>query len=304
MPRTYSMTDKRKWLDAFERGETEASIARQQRPSCDVRTVRKGIEQARQQRAAQDARAQLTVEALRGHQESLLSIVREVLGALTLPAHGLQVPAEIGDDPSPILLPAARVEYRHSKEWTLTFHCEEKPEWKLLQEHLRRDKMWKSISQWKKAIVAHLKARVVLKTKAVDLLTERTGYQMMGKNGIPPFISDSAADLLYRVTLGPILGTPDGTDFQSNITADADSAEVAIGGTTLATVPKGEEQDCKTHILLARGDLSASEEASQVGETYEAAKEQTDKAREAVEEICLLGLVPGECRICKRLLGM
>jgi hypothetical protein len=48
MPKKFSVTDKNKWLEEYENGKPEASIA--SGSSCDLRTVRRGIEEARRQR--------------------------------------------------------------------------------------------------------------------------------------------------------------------------------------------------------------------------------------------------------------
>jgi len=86
-----------------------------------------------------------------------------------------------------------------------------------------------------------------------------------------------------------------------NIGADIDTGQVKYGeGTTLALAP-GKEEDCKDNIIDALKELSKTEEIDTVINTYEEHKTSIDRASRAVDEIRMMGLVPGQCRICRRL---
>ncbi len=69
---------------------------------------------------------------------------------------------------------------------------------------------------------------------------------------------------------------------------------------TLAVAP-GSEQRTKQHLLDAVRDLGKSPEVKAVVETCQTLEQITTKARHVVEDIRLLGLVPGQCEICHRL---
>ena len=56
----------------------------------------------------------------------------------------------------------------------------------LLKEHLKNDRLWKVLAQWKKAYAAHLTARIALQRKTVTLLEEETGYKLVDKHDVPP----------------------------------------------------------------------------------------------------------------------
>ena len=98
MPKKFSITDKKKWLEDYENGKPEASIAGDS--SCDLRTIRRGIEEARRGRDAQTARIDLLKRALLNHQEHLLNKLEELLSTLTMPAHDWAALSWVEDDQS------------------------------------------------------------------------------------------------------------------------------------------------------------------------------------------------------------
>ena len=69
---------------------------------------------------------------------------------------------------------------------------------------------------------------------------------------------------------------------------------------TLAVAP-GNEQRAKQHLLDALQALAKSPEVEAVVETSQPLQQTAAKARQVVEDVRLLGLVPGQCEICSRL---
>ena len=106
--------------------------------------------------------------------------------------------------------------------------------------------------------------------------------------------------LLYQAALYHVLGIPSGTDLEQNIVAAPDHGEVKHKGSTLAKAP-GAEDECKQNILDAFRELKVSIEARSTAITCRKIDGLTARARRAVEEISLLGLIPGQCRVCRRL---
>ena len=82
MPKKFLDTDKRKWLKLYEDGKTEIQIAKEY-AKCDLRTVRRGIEEARHKLDVKVARAELLKEALRKHQDSLFKELDEIIHRIT-----------------------------------------------------------------------------------------------------------------------------------------------------------------------------------------------------------------------------
>lgn len=300
MPRKIPLTQMREWLKSYEEGKSEASIARDARR--DVRTVKRGIEQARREQDVHNARAELLKDALKKHQGDLLGVINGVLSALVVPPHNLQLGQKRHARPTPIPLSGATASHEAGKGWTVVLHVEKTSLWGLLQEHLKRDPLWNTVAAWEKALVAHLQARIALVNKTAALLEQKTGYKLVDKPVDPPFLYlYPTIELFYQVALNKTIGVPDGTNPEGNIVVDTATGEVMHGtGSILANAP-GAEEECKANILDAFRDLQASNEAIRVAETYRGVKESTMKARQAVEEISLLGLVPGQCRVCRRL---
>jgi hypothetical protein len=63
----------------------------------------------------------------------------------------------------------------------------------------------------------------------------------------------------------------------------------------------GSEEECRVGIIEAFTKLQKDNAVSEVTKLRTKLRESMDKARRPVKEITLLGLVPGRCRVCKRL---
>lgn len=301
MPKKFSAGDKRDWLDLYEKGKTELQIAREH-VHCDVRTVKKAIEEARRQRDAQTARAELLKEALRKHHGDLLSIIEGILPALQVPPANLEVSWKLEASPSPIRLSGATAQYKLLSGCTVFFQSENSPLWGLLEEHLKRDQMWKVIGHWKRVVAAHIDARIALNRMAAMLLEKKTGLKLVDRvpEQGPYLLAHVAMPQVYEPALHVALGIRYGREPEHDIVADTKNGEVTYQNSPLAKVP-GAEQECRQNILKAIAELRASTEAENVATTYREVVEITAKARRVVEEIALLGLVPGQCRVCRRL---
>lgn len=77
MPRKVSMVTKKQWLTEYDEGKTQISIANEHKR--DVRTIKKGIEDARRERDITFARAELLKEALRKHNSDLMSLLEQLM---------------------------------------------------------------------------------------------------------------------------------------------------------------------------------------------------------------------------------
>lgn len=301
MPKKFSINELRHWLSSYEAGKPIASIAKQ--AHCDVRTVKKGIEQARLARDVSTARADLLKEALHRHQDDLKGVLEGILSSLEVPALNQGIPWK-WQEASIIPLRNARGELEPDVVQPVVkviLDVEDKLQWGLLQEHLKRDKMWELVEQWKKAVAAHLRAKINLAWKTAILLTGKTHYPLLEKPTKPPFLySYNVITPLYQEALYEAMGLPQKSKLQDSIVTDAGSGEVKLGGFALGKAP-GAEDECKKNILKALKKLKKSEEAKDVATSYRLVEELTAKTRRVVAEISLLGLIPGQCRVCRRL---
>jgi len=300
MPKKIPLTEIRQWLENYEQGIPEAQIAKDAKR--DVKTVKRGIERAHRERDATAARAELLKEALQKHQNQLLDVIDNVLSALVVPGPDLALNRQRDGSLAPIQLSRATISYDPQKGLVLKLHDENTAQWELLKEHLRHDRLWRMVDRWKEAMIAHIQARTDLKRKTAYTLENTTGYRLVKTPVDPPFLyEDNAVNLLYETALKRALGVQDDVNLEEDIIVDTNSGQVRYHiGLILAEAP-GEEEQCKTKILNAFSTIQEAGEIVKVASTHRSLVEPTAKARRAVEEISLLGLVPGYCRVCRRL---
>lgn len=303
MPKKISPNDMRHWLKQYDSGKSEAAIAKAAHR--DVRTVKRRIAQARRERDASGARVELLKNALKQHQDRLLNVVKEVESGLVMPTRDLLRAYWQITPTSTLGFVGSTATYETEKGWIVTLVAESKLEWGLVQEHLKGDPMLASLTAWRKAFAAHIDANVNFSAKCAASLMGKTGYKLVAqtvdRSDEPPFLySWSTLDLIFQAALDKALGVVQTKNLEEMIEVHTDSGILWYGGNKLAEAP-GEEERCKGNILAALEEAIESTEAAKMGQTYRELEEATKKAGRAVEEILLLELVPGECRICRRL---
>lgn len=303
MPKKFSITDKNKWLEKYENGKSESSIANESK--CDLRTIRRGIEEARRERDAQAARIDLLKQAVSKHHETLLQKLGEMLSALTMPPHDWaalswhrgeeSILSEINLDTEDTLEDQVS---KDSKDSVAQVDMVED----MLRQHLRTDKLWKILTRREKAYASHRLARIALQYKVVNLLEEKTGHKLEASGDVtPPFLcSYTTGDLFHKMTLANAFGDCKNDAWQDEIVVDTSGGCVKYRNLILAEVP-GKAGKCRRNLLDAFREMQLLPEVIRVVNTYKELDESTFKAEQAIEEIRLLGLVPGVCKVCRRL---
>lgn len=173
----------------------------------------------------------------------------------------------------------------------------------LLRQHLKTDKLWKWLAQWEKTLGSHLANREALQRKVVTVLEEKTGYKVIDDRdaAAPPFLfSHTTGHLLYKSAMDSAFGSGHSGKMEDNIVADTQKGAVTYHNSILAVAP-GHEEDTRSNILDAYREFLASDELMNVIITFRTLKESVTRVRQAVEEILLLGFIPGQCNICRRL---
>ena len=314
MPKKIPIVEKRRWLQDYEQGKSEAAIASQNHR--DLRIIKKGIEEARRERVVNMARADLVKEAIRNHNEKLLSIVQEILPVLKPPASTQKVPWRRQISTSSIPINGGKAEYEYCEQpkvFTIVLDVESKADWRFFEEHVKYEGLWKLLNQWKKILASHLEARMVLKRSLEKLLEDdgkgpeaselakRGKYVLTDEPVDSAFIYSHSVDFLFQMATQRLLELADTGDFEDSIIADSDSGDVRCGGTILAHAP-GAGQEYRDHLINAISNLMHKhEEVNSVSKTYKIVEELAVKVRKSAEEISSMGLVPGQCKICRRL---
>lgn len=302
MPKIYLPHQKQRWLQLYESGRSDKRIASDAK--VDYRTVKKGIEEARQERNAMSAQIELVKEALSDHKDQLLLKVDEMAATVVMPPDTLEIRKDNNGSTAPIPLTRATVRVNESGILVIDVHAEGKVAWELFQEHLKRDKVWKSYKEWKEAVLTHIKARIDLKSAAAGLIKDKTGLEIGDKTtdkGETSHVYSTTVQTFYEVALRRALKRIDGTNLEGRMVASPDGY-VRNGpvGTELAYSPQ-EVGKCREGLLSALESLYESSEFERVTTSFDRLQEVTDRTRRIIDEISLLGMLPGSCRVCRRL---
>lgn len=296
MPKKFDDAKKKEWLEFYDKGKSEKWIASQ--AGCDVRTVKNAINEARLKRDVVVARIELVKDALHKHQEGLLEELDRIKTSLVVPERDFTVLSWHGGKNSILNNTGEQIKLEDGEDSTMH---------RLLKEHLKRDKLWRVLVQWKKARAAHLAAKLVFQRKTVTLLEENTGYKLADDNGTSPHVcSYTAGHVIYKNAIDLAFAAPDKgaqkdiiEKMEATITVNTNNGDVIFqAGSILAP---GGEQTTRQHLLDALKNLGMSPQAKAVVDTYHTLEQITRKARQVVEDARLLGLVPGQCGICRRL---
>jgi hypothetical protein len=285
MPERIAPRLMRRWLQMYEDGKPIDVIAVKHHR--DVRTIRRCIEEAKRDRLAESVRGNIMIEAARGHQEALLGTVNDVRDELEAETNKPEIPAEGADDLSPVVLRA-----------------ESSPYWGLLKEHLPRDPLWDSINKWKKARADFDDGCAAVRKIISELLSKECRCKIVDANtdadAKPPFLFSRAAELIYSEVLTRAIDGKPRTNITTSLKIDKKSGNITSGGTIMAVAPGWEEQFAG-YIRKVLAKANDSVETTTAINKYDTLKKANEKARKAAQDIALLGMVPGLCRICRKL---
>ncbi|MFO7772367.1 MAG: hypothetical protein R6U93_05000 [Dehalococcoidia bacterium] len=303
MARNFSSIDKTKWLQEYEGGKPEISIAGD--AGCDVRTVKKGIDEARRERDARVARIELLKDAMSKHHETLLGRLGDLSDSLQLPPWDWAVLSWHDEGESVFSERSIDIEDtqqdRVGKRPGSSDIRGEKVD-HMLKQHLKNDKLWRILARRERAHRSHRLARVTLQHKVADILEQETGYSLESASSVlPPYLcSYTTGDLFYRMTLRLAFGDYKNDAWQDDIVVDAGIGYVKYLNLILAEVPERADE-CREKLLRAFQKMRSLPEIRQVATTYQELEESTFRAKQAIEEIRLSGLVPGQCKVCRHL---
>jgi len=302
MPKMVPMSEKRQWLEDFDEGKPAAQIAKERRRALKV--IKRGIEEARAERDGAAARAEIVKEALIKHQQQLMGIIDRLLDAAEIPPADLELRREKSGALAPIPLPAGRIIYTPEQGLIVDLSDENKTLWKLLKEHLTRDRIWSTIKNWKEAMISHIMARIELESGIKTLIERETRYEVAESkttDDTKGFVYPHAVKLFYTVHIRKALGIPDGTNPQERMIASDDGyVRHGGGGSEMAYCPSRQD-DCLKALIKVYHKIPDLPEIKRVIATGSELMIVSDKLKRLLEDIRLIGLIPGRCRICSRI---
>lgn len=302
MPKQIPMSVKREWLKEHDEGKPAAEIAREKRRALKV--IKRGIEEARAERDGAAARAEIVKEALIKHQQQLLGIVDRLFKAAEIPPADLELRREKSGALTPIQLPYSRIISTPEKGLTVELPDENTALWGLLREHLARARVWSAIRNWREALISHIRARTELELAIKMLIESETGCRVSAASPgdkKPDAVYDFTVNLFYTVRIRKALGILDETNPQNRIVAGDDGyVRHGEGGSELAYCP-GKQNECREALITAFNKIPDLPAIEKVISTEIELKNVSNKLKRPLEDIQLMGLVPGRCRICSRI---
>ncbi len=302
MPKKLPMSEKREWLKDSDEGISAAQIAKDKNKALKV--IKRGIDEARAERDGTAARAEIVKDALIKHQNQLMAIINRLSNAAEpLPAD-LELRREKNGALAPIPLSAGRIVYTSDNGFVVELSDENTALWGLLKEHRTRDRIWSTIKNWKVALVNHIEARTGLELGIRMLVERETGLKFPDEktpkskgDHINPF----AVQLFYIVQIRKALGISDETNPQNRMFAGDDGyVRNGEGGSELAYCP-GKQHECREALIRAFNKIPDLQETKKVIVTHSELKNVSNKLKRMLEDISLMGLIPGRCRICSRI---
>ena len=303
MPKKISIQQKRAWLAEYEDGKSIKDIA--QGANRDTRTINESLEDARRDRDARFARAELMKDALYKHQDLLRNGLNNIMRSLEIP-HNDYAPLSWHEGERSIfkrtynlkeLTGLHGISFKKGRPLASSVLVDD-----LLRQHFRNDKTWKLLVQWEKAYLDHINSRLNLQEKLVSLVEQKTGYHLVDrKNNESSFVySYTTGPILYEAAIESALKTGIKYNLEADVKIDLDSGEVRYRGSSLAKAP-GNEEECRKNILRAYEELIEPSAIEHVVTSHTGLSEIAAKAKQAVEEVNVLGYIPGSCNVCRRL---
>jgi hypothetical protein len=302
MPKQIPMSDKREWLIEQDEGKPAAQIAKERKHGLKV--VKRGIEEARAERDWAAARAEIVKDALVKHQKQLLGIVDRLYQAAEVPPADLELHRDKSGALEPIPLPYSRIVPTLKKGLVVELPDENTVLWELLRGHLARARVWSAIRNWKASLISHISARIDLELAIKMLIESETDCKVsMASPGDkkPEVVYEFTVKLFYTVQIRKALGILDETNPQDRIAADDDGyIRHGEGGSEMAYCP-GKQNECRGALITAFNEIPDLPEMERVVTTENELKNTISKLKRLLEDIRLMGLVPGRCRICSRI---
>ena len=303
MPKIISIQQKRDWLVEYENGKSIKNIAGDAKR--DTRTINDALEDARRDRDAQLARSELMKDALYKHQDLLRDGLQNIIRKLELPTND-RAPLSWHEGEKSIfkitwnlkeLTGVHGISFKKGRPSASSVLTDD-----LLRQHFRNDKTWKLLVQWEKAHLEHINDRLTLQDKLVSSVEQKTGYHLVDreKDESSYVYSYTTGPILYEAALESALKTGSKYNLEADVKADPNSGEVHYRHSSLAKAPRDKE-GCRENILTAYNELLQSSAMEHVVASYTGLLEISAKARQAIEEINLLGYIPGSCNVCRRL---
>ena len=298
MPKKLSMELKRKWLEKYDNGKTEAQISREE--GHGLRTVTKGIEQARLERDLSAARTSYLVKSIEAHYADLLKeaerLSKVVAAAILISAL---------DKSSRLVQHVAESRGLYESVFPVTDRDRRMTE--ALLEHLGRQ-WWKRLTDYEELqnkITEHAQAlRNKLSVEAHTRLQKALGYKVDVRGIALGHIAVMLRRLQYRQSLEKTYEILEAWQYTLVDGKDKGSCALQWGNDiqsfTLVDglkTEKDKEKVIKVHEAMLVEELKWDETLALRGLIEQRAK-AAEQLQDELETLRLQRILPGHCRYC------
>ncbi len=256
---------RKKWLQRHEEnGESPSHIA--DKEVYDIRTVRKQLDLARQERESREARLMVLREAAQAHYGDLCKCAAAIESALDGRSFGV-----IGTEDRMCLA---------------------------LRQHLPRAPLWKYFQQWNNLQQDLEQTRADLRSKYKDDLSkdpQLTSAFASGKEDIPAMVDFFAKQTEFWSHAGS--GVDIAQVFKPE-SAGEGLVNLRLGGYNIGTVAESRVNAVKKALLGFRKRLPTFAEYDRLVQRRKELDELAPEIREELAIITLRRVVPGRCKYC------
>lgn len=299
MPKIYAESQKQRWFELYESGKSINYIAKKY-AGCDPRTVQAAIEDTGRKQYARIATIQIIKEKILLHQRNLLDEIENIITSLSPPPFDHIPLSWYGSGANSVFTKPEEINYSFYAVGGLEKNGRNIAQ-ELVRNHLKNESAWNMYIQWRKEFDSHLTDRVNLQLKVVDRIKQKTGYPLSDNPITQPSVcSYTTGELFLMMALKQAFEVKYDKKWQNVVKVNISAGQVRYQSWILAKAP-GNEEICRTNLLVAFNDILQFPELRMVVKTYHAIEAMAHEIKPLFEEIMILDFVPGYCRICKRL---
>ncbi len=298
MPRVTPEGKKNEWIAASRDGKTAQEIAKEHR--ADPRTVGRALKSHRERELQKEAQVTMRQEALRKHQEALLTFLSRIRDSLGPASQGLRLPGSLHETPDRTSLAAGSVKGLSQPTAKVTLDLEQDVWWELLRQHLGKDGVMTALRAWKQALIGEVRARLELRAHIVRTITQRAngwpglviGLDPAKPNSITQLAVRQIEDAVVDKVLGQVASLP-------KVTVQDDGHFYVNLKEPLAGHVKSMTREVKETLKKLPQILTRGEEARLYERKYTATVKTAEQAKSAIDILRAGFHVPGTCQACR-----
>ena len=289
-----TQADYERWIKMLEQGLTKEEAAK--KADVDIRTFRKYLPKAYENREARLARRELIGNALAEHQTTLIKRLESIADGVGVPSHQHITPASRFHGTAQVMtLANVRV---NGKTYEVQ-QFDEDPELGLLIEHLADQRqLWADYRRFKELNLDYVDLCIQLGKSVAEDLEEQTGLQKQNSNG--EGYSEPMIFTLIGAAIDRVAGTEDVVRPRLDLIGDVDPGSLRWGGHQLARDNPEKLEKARTFFHSKLKELETDVRVQDIADGIEVMENLGKDIRDAVTELLLFRYIGSQCRACDR----